>query len=142
MLPDLAPSGRTELLMVNGVSTPSTALPAYSSNPSGNSPADIRAYLDFQILLSRVISGQQPLVTAEAAGEPQASAAIAPAAIEQDSSAQDFIAQRQLELGLRLNAEPKKVDRLTLMLLADAFSAGSQSAPTTPEPSRYPLTLA
>ncbi|MCG4454055.1 hypothetical protein LJY18_12180 [Pseudomonas sp. MMS21-TM103] len=128
--------------MINGVSAPSTALTTQGSNPSRSSPADIRAYLDFQILFSRVSSGQQPLVTAEAAGEPQVGTEVAPAGIEQDSGFQEFIAQRQLELSLRLNAEPERVDRLTLMLLADAYSAGSQSAPTTPEPLRYPLTLA
>jgi hypothetical protein len=128
--------------MVNGVSAPSSALTIHGNNPSHSSPADIRAYLDFQILFSRVSSGQQPLVTTEAASEPQASTEVAPTAIEQDSDFQDFIAQRQLELSFRLNAEPKKVDRLTLMLLADAFSAGSQSAPIKPELSRYPLTLA
>lgn len=141
ILPGLAQRGRTEFLMVNSVSAPSSALTTQGSNPSRSSPADIRAYLDFQILFSRVTSGQQPQVTAEAAGEPQASAEAAPASIEQDSDFQDFIAHRQLELSLRLNAEPEKVDRLTLMLLADAFSAGSQAAAIRPELPRYPLTL-
>ncbi|MDA7087311.1 hypothetical protein PH586_13040 [Pseudomonas sp. SA3-5] len=127
--------------MINGVSAPSPALTTQGSIPSRSSPADIRAYLDFQILFSRVTSGQQPRITAEAAGDPQVGTEVAPAGIEQDNDFQEFIAQRQLELSLRLNAEPKQVDRLTLMLLADAFSAGSQSAPITPEPLRYPLTL-
>ncbi|MDM8350495.1 hypothetical protein P8H27_16595 [Pseudomonas sp. sp1636] len=128
--------------MVNGVSASSTALPTPSRQPSGNGPADIRAYLDFQLLLSRVTAGQQPLASAETAVEPQTSAAVAPACIEHDSGFQQFIAQRQFELSVRLNAAPEKVDHLTLMLLADALSAGSQSAPAESEGAKYPLTLA
>ena len=127
--------------MLNGVSPSSTALTAHDSNPSRNSPADIRAYLDFQLLLSRVSAGQQPVVSDVPAAEPQAIAHAAPAPIEADSGFQQFIAQRQLELSLRLNAEPAQVDRLTLMLLADAFSAGRPLAPTEPA-LRYPLSLA
>jgi hypothetical protein len=127
--------------MLNGVSPSSSALTAHGSKPGRNSQADIRAYLDFQILLSRVSVGQQPRVTDDPAAEPQATTEnTAPALIEADSGFQQFIAQRQFELSLRLNAEPAQVDRLTLMLLADAFSAGS--APARAEPALpYPLSL-
>ena len=127
--------------MLNGVFASSTALTAHGSNPSRSSQADIRAYLDFQILLSRVSAGQQPMVSDDTAAGAQEIPNTAPAHIEADSGFQQFIAQRQFELSLRLNAEPEKVDRLTLMLLADAFSAGSQSAPAE-SALPYPLTLA
>jgi hypothetical protein len=126
--------------MLNGVSTSSTALTAHGSNPS-RSPTDIRAYVDFQILLSRVSADQQPMVTDDPAAESQELPNTAPALIESDSGFQQFITQRQLDLSVRLNAEPAKVDHLTLMLLADAFSASSQIAPGEPA-LPYPLTLA
>ncbi|MNF57393.1 hypothetical protein D3C84_389210 [compost metagenome] len=126
--------------MLNGVSASSTALTAHASNPNRSSPADIRAYLDFQILLSRVSASQQPLVAGDTAANPEEIPNTAPALIESGSGFQQFIAQRQLELSLRLNAEPAKVERLTLMLLADAFSAGSQLARTEPA-LPYPLSL-
>ncbi|MDP3977195.1 MAG: hypothetical protein Q8P85_04235 [Pseudomonas sp.] len=114
--------------MVNGVCASSTTLTALGSNPSRSSQADIRAYLDFQILLSRVTAGQQPVVAKDIAAEPEEAPHAATAHGEADSGAQNLIAKRQFELSSRLNAEPGNVDRLTLMLLADAFSAGSQLA--------------
>lgn len=128
--------------MVNSLSASSTALTAHGRNPSRSSQADIRAYLDFQILVSRVTAGQQPVVAKDTAADPEEAPHAAPALIESDSGIQQLIAQRQFELSTRLNAEPAKVDSLTLMLLADAFSAGSQSAPAEPELVQYPLTLA
>lgn len=126
--------------MVNGVCASSTTLTALGSNPSRNSLADIRAYLDFQILLSRVTAGQQPAVAEATAGDPEAAPHAAPALGEADCGALQLIAQRQFELSTRLNAEPAKVERLTLMLLADAFSAGSQLARAEPA-LPYPLSL-
>lgn len=126
--------------MVNGVCASSTTLTALGSNPSRNSLADIRAYLDFQILLSRVTAGQQPAVAEATAGDPEAAPHAAPALGEADSAVQQLIAQRQFELSTRLNAEPAKVECLTLMLLADAFSAGSQLARAEPA-LPYPLSL-
>jgi hypothetical protein len=126
--------------MLNGVSASSTALTAHGSNPSRNSQADIRAYLDFQLLLSRVSAGQQPVVAEATAAGPAEAPHAAPAHGEPDSGFQQLIAQRQFELSTRLNAEPAKVDRLTLMLLADAFNAGSP--PARGEPALpYPLSL-
>jgi hypothetical protein len=128
--------------MVNGVSASNTAQPAYNNNPSRNSPADIRAYLDFQLLLSRVITGQQPVAGEDTAAEPPTEIQdTAPALIRSDSGFKQFITQHQLDLGTRLHAKPHNVDRLTLMLLADAFSAGSQIAPEEAA-LPYPLTLA
>jgi hypothetical protein len=90
--------------------------------------------------LSRVSAGQQPVVAEAPAAGPEQAPPPAQAHGEADSGFQQFIAQRQLELSLRLNAEPAQVDRLTLMLLADAFSAGS--APARAEPALpYPLSL-
>ncbi|MDT4855190.1 hypothetical protein FQZ97_895320 [compost metagenome] len=126
--------------MVNGICASSTALTAHASNPNRSSPADIRAYLDFQILLSRVSAGQQPVLSQAIADAPEEIPDTAPALSESASGVQQLIAQRQLELSLRLNAEPAKVERLTLMLLADAFSAGSQLARTAPA-LPYPLSL-
>ncbi|OHC61379.1 MAG: hypothetical protein A3J25_11160 [Pseudomonadales bacterium RIFCSPLOWO2_02_FULL_63_210] len=126
--------------MVNGVCASSTALTAHGSNPSRNSPADIRAYLDFQILLSRVTAGQQPVVSRAIAAGPEEIPDAAPALSKSASGVQQLIAQRQFELSTRLNAEPAKVERLTLMLLADAFSAGSQLARAEPA-LPYPLSL-
>ena len=126
--------------MLNGVSASSTALTAHGNNPSRNSQADIRAYLDFQLLLSRVSAGQQPVVAEAPAAGPEQAPPPAQAHGEADSGFQQLIAQRQLELSTRLNAEPAKVDHLTLMLLADAFSAGSPLAPGESAPP-YPLSL-
>lgn len=126
--------------MVNGVCASSTTLTALGSNPSRNSLADIRAYLDFQILLSRVTAGQQPVVVEATAANPEQAPHAAPVLGEADSAVQQLIAQRQFELSTRLNAEPAKVERLTLMLLADAFSAGSQLARAEPA-LPYPLSL-
>ena len=126
--------------MVNGVTASSTALTALGSNPSRSSPADIRAYLDFQIFLSRVSAGPQPLATEAPAAGPEQAQAPAQGHGETDSGFSQLIAQRQFELSTRLNTEPTKVDRLTLMLLADAFSAGSQLARTAPA-RPYPLSL-
>lgn len=126
--------------MVNGICASSTALTAHGGNPSRSSPADIRAYLDFQILLSRVSAGQQPVVAGDTAAAPEEIPNVAPALSEADRGVQQLIAQRQFELSTRLNAEPEKVERLTLMLLADAFGAGSQLARTEPA-LPYPLSL-
>lgn len=126
--------------MVNGVCASSTALTAHGSNPSRDSQADIRAYLDFQILLSRVSAGQQSVVAEATAAAPEQAVLPASAHGEADNDVQQLIAQRQFELSTRLNAEPEKVERLTLMLLADAFSAGSQLA-RTESVQPYPLSL-
>jgi|SRR3990167_3076302 len=126
--------------MLNGVCASSTALTAHGGNPPPSSPADIRAYLDFQILLSRVTAGQQPVVAGDTAAVPEEIPNVAPALSEPDRGVQQLIAQRQFELSTRLNAEPEKVERLTLMLLADAFGAGSQLARTEPA-LPYPLSL-
>jgi len=126
--------------MVNGVCASSTTLTALGSNPSRNSLADIRAYLDFQILLSRVTAGQQPVLSQAIADAPEEIPDAAPVLGEAASAVQQLIAQRQFELSTRLNAEPAKVERLTLMLLADAFSAGSQLARAEPA-LPYPLSL-
>jgi hypothetical protein len=126
--------------MLNGVCASSAALTTHGSNPSRSSPADIRAYLDFQILLSRVTAGPQPVVAETPAAGPEQAPPPAQAHGEPDSGFQQLIAQRQFELSTRLNAEPAKVDRLTLMLLADAFSAGSPLAPGESAPP-YPLSL-
>ncbi|SFP41488.1 hypothetical protein [Pseudomonas borbori] len=126
--------------MLNGVCASSTALTAHGGNPPPSSQADIRAYLDFQILLSRVTAGQQPVVAGDTAAVPAEIPNVAPALSEADRGVQQLIAQRQFELSTRLNAEPEKVERLTLMLLADAFGAGSQLARTEPA-LPYPLSL-
>lgn len=127
--------------MLNGVSASSTALTVYSSNPNLSGPADLRAYLDFQILLSRVLIQEQPLAAQTSATEPQASESPTAANPEPDLDFQQFIAQRQFELSVSLNQRPEKVDRLTLVLLADAISAGSRAHSVEPELSRYPLSL-
>jgi len=127
--------------MLDGLSPSSTTLTAHGSNPSRTSPADIRAYLDFQILLSRVSAGQQSSVSQATAAGPLEIPDAKPALSESAGAVQQLIAQRQFELSLRLNAEPAQVDRLTLMLLADAFSAGSQFA-RAEFALPYPLSLA
>ncbi|TWC43251.1 hypothetical protein FBY03_101447 [Pseudomonas sp. SJZ079] len=127
--------------MLNGVSASSTALTAYSSNPNLSGPADLRAYLDFQILLSRVLTQEPPSTAPDNAAEPQASETAALASPEADLDFQQFIAQRQFELSVSLNQRPEKVDRLTLVLLADAISAGSRAHSIEPELTRYPLSL-
>jgi hypothetical protein len=127
--------------MLNGVSASSTALTAYSSNPNLSGPADLRAYLDFQILLSRVLIQEQPPAATDNATEPQASESATPGNPQADHDFQQFIAQRQFELSVSLNQRPEKVDRLTLVLLADAISAGSRAHSIEPELTRYPLSL-
>lgn len=127
--------------MLHGVSASSTALTAYSSNPNLSGPADLRAYLDFQILLSRVLIQEQPLAAQTSAAEPQTNERAAPASPEADHDFQHFIAQRQFELSVSLNARPKHVDRLTLVLLADAISAGGQAQSVDRKLTRYPLSL-
>jgi hypothetical protein len=127
--------------MLNGVSPSSTALTAYSSNPNLTGPADLRAYLDFQILLSRVMTAEQPQVAQAGVAEAPAIEDAAPTSPEQDSDFQQFIAQRQFELSVSLNQRPEKVDRLTLVLLADAISAGSRTHSAQPKQAPHPLSL-
>ncbi len=127
--------------MLNGVSPSSTALTAYSSNPNLTGPADLRAYLDFQILLSRVMTAEQPQVAPASATEAPSDENTAPADAEPDSDFQQFIAQRQFELSVSLNQRPEKVDRLTLVLLADAISAGSRTHSSEAELAPHPLGL-
>ncbi|MBS7663493.1 hypothetical protein I0D00_16320 [Pseudomonas lalucatii] len=92
----------------------------------------MRGYVDFQLLLSRLLPG--PLALAARAGaddaQPQGAEGVEP-----DPEHGRFLARLQLELGERLQADPRRVDPLHLALLADACEACGRVAapPSLPE---------
>ncbi|UTW08807.1 hypothetical protein [Pseudomonas benzenivorans] len=93
-----------------------------SSLPAASSAAEVRGYLDFQLLMSRMLSEQAP------AGAEPAEPAATPASADPDQRA--FVTRLQLELGEHLKASWQCVDRLSLAMLADACDACARvSAP-------------
>ena len=107
------------------INAPATFRPASahgSSLPAASSAAEVRGYLDFQLLMSRMLSEQAP------AGAETAEPAATPASADPDYVA--YLARLQLELGEHLKASWQRVDRLSLALLADACNACARvSAP-------------
>lgn len=95
--------------------------PSGGNLPVVSGPAEIRGYVDFQLLLSRLLP--QP---------PAPHAAAAPVA-EQDAAADgdqaEFLARLQLELAERLHRGTAPLDRLGLALLADACDACARLRP-------------
>ncbi|NQD91078.1 hypothetical protein HP532_00245 [Pseudomonas sp. CrR25] len=119
--------------MLTGLAPLHPSLPTSGSPSSPSSAAEVRGYLDFQLLLSRLLPGPLAL---EAPANADSTQPQAPESAEPDPEHGRFIARLQLELGERLKANPRRVDPLSLALLADACEACSRIAPT-----RQPLEL-
>jgi hypothetical protein len=112
--------------MINGLATLQPSSAAGRNLPAASSAADVRGYVDFQLLLSKLLT-QQPAASADDASEAAPEPVQAPAAVDADRA--EYLARLTLELGEHLRARPQPVDHLSLALLADASNACARLIP-------------
>ena len=117
ILPDPAASSRTEFAMFDVISAPRGAAPTAANTHSISETLDEgkRASLDYQILRRTLMPDEVEAKAPETPSEP-------PAVTAQASDFQEMAAQRELELNVNINAEPKKTDPLVLDLAGNGFS--------------------
>ncbi|WP_439861245.1 hypothetical protein [Pseudomonas sp. MBLB4136] len=110
--------------MINGLATLQPSSAAGRNLPAVSSEAQVRGYVDFQLLLSKLLP-QQPVATADGASDaaPEPAPLPAPAQEAVDADYADYLARLTLEHGEYLRARPQPVDHLSLVLLADASNA-------------------
>ncbi|WPC04085.1 hypothetical protein SBP02_15070 [Pseudomonas benzenivorans] len=123
--------------MINGLAPLPPSSVAGGTLPAPSSEAEIRGYLDFQLLLSRLLPG--PLA-AQARDSADSEPPPFPDGIEPDPEHGQLIARLQLELGEHLQAHPERVEPLRLAMLADACEAFSRVMPAAQLPQLPALT--
>ena len=107
--------------MFDVISAPRGAAPtaANTSSISETLEDGKRASLDYQILRRTLMPDE---VEAEAPAKAPETPSEPPAVTAQASDFQEMAAQRELELNVNINAEPKKTDPLVLDLAGNGFS--------------------
>lgn len=107
--------------MFDVISAPRGAAPTAANTHSIRETLDEgkRASLDYQILRRTLMPDE---VEAEAPAKAPETPSEPPAVTAQASDFQEMAAQRELELNVNINAEPKKTDPLVLDLAGNGFS--------------------
>jgi hypothetical protein len=115
--------------MINGLATLQPSSAAGRNLPAVSSETEVRGYVDFQLLLSKLLPQQPAAIAPDGAGEAAPEPEPAPTQAVVDADYADYLARLTLQLGEHLRARPQPVDHLSLALLADASSACARLTP-------------